>query len=78
MVEKETAKSITLPESIQVFRNLKTAKRFAIDIGNTLVLDFTHITLQHDIYFLDPFCNRWFADKNSLLFNGALSHSNLG
>ncbi|XP_065215107.1 4'-phosphopantetheine phosphatase [Planococcus citri] len=37
MSAKETVvSSITLPDNIQVFRNLKTAKRFAIDIGGSL------------------------------------------
>lgn len=34
---KGTPRSITLPETIKVFRNLKNAKRFAIDIGKILL-----------------------------------------
>lgn len=38
MNNKEIAVSITLPETVQVFRNLKTAKRFAIDIGKFWII----------------------------------------
>lgn len=33
MDEKGNPKSIKLPETIEAFRNLKNAKRFAVDIG---------------------------------------------
>lgn len=33
MDEKGIPKSIKLPETIEAFRNLKNAKRFAVDIG---------------------------------------------
>lgn len=33
MKEEKNPNSIELPETIEVFRNLKNAKRFAIDIG---------------------------------------------
>lgn len=33
MEEKENPNSIKLPDTLEVFRNLKNAKQFAIDIG---------------------------------------------
>lgn len=35
MAEKSHPQSIKIPETIEVFANLKNAKRFAIDIGET-------------------------------------------
>ncbi|KAK7602808.1 hypothetical protein V9T40_006782 [Parthenolecanium corni] len=55
-MNKETAVSITLPETVQVFRNLKTAKRFAIDIGGSL----TKIA-----YYSTVPCRRVSYDKDS-------------
>lgn len=37
MDEKGNPKSIKLPETIEAFRNLKNAKRFAVDIGKLAV-----------------------------------------
>lgn len=34
---KNEPKSIKLPDSIEMFGNLKNAKRFAIDIGTSLI-----------------------------------------
>lgn len=36
MEEKENPNSIKLPDTLEVFRNLKNAKQFAIDIGGSL------------------------------------------
>lgn len=40
MEEKGNPNSIKLPDTLEVFRNLKNAKQFAIDIGKFLLLLF--------------------------------------
>uniref|UniRef100_A0A8D8PNP2 Pantothenate kinase 4 n=1 Tax=Cacopsylla melanoneura TaxID=428564 RepID=A0A8D8PNP2_9HEMI len=47
LVEKENPNSIKLPETIEVFRNLKNAKRFAIDIGGSLTKIAYFSTVSH-------------------------------
>lgn len=47
MDEKGNPKSIKLPETIEAFRNLKNAKRFAVDIGGTLTKIAYYSTVSH-------------------------------
>ncbi|XP_063235013.1 4'-phosphopantetheine phosphatase isoform X2 [Bacillus rossius redtenbacheri] len=45
--KKRHPKSIKLPDSVEVFRNLKNAKRFAIDIGGSLTKIAYYSTVSH-------------------------------
>ncbi|KAI5710818.1 hypothetical protein M8J75_011640 [Diaphorina citri] len=47
MKEEKNPNSIELPETIEVFRNLKNAKRFAIDIGGSLTKIAYYSTVSH-------------------------------
>uniref|UniRef100_A0A1B6EFC2 4'-phosphopantetheine phosphatase n=1 Tax=Clastoptera arizonana TaxID=38151 RepID=A0A1B6EFC2_9HEMI len=49
MDQKDCPNSIKLPETIEAFRNLKNAKRFAIDIGGSLTKIAYYSTISHRV-----------------------------
>ncbi|XP_067014229.1 4'-phosphopantetheine phosphatase [Anabrus simplex] len=53
MNEKTHTKSIKLPDTVEVFGNLKNAKRFAIDIGGSLTKIAYYSTVSHRRVFYD-------------------------
>lgn len=48
MEEKGNPNSIKLPDTLEIFRNLKNAKQFAIDIGEFLLILFYYMTRNLD------------------------------